>query len=384
MKIVQVQTQAEAAGAQRISDMVGEGLRARGHDVRTVFMYRKTEAYDHDPHADFVLKERPRGLGDQIRAAAGLMRYLRKARPDAVISYQHFGNVFGAIGGRLAGARHIIANQSGAPQAHGTMGLLTRIDKWMGMIGLYQISVVNSAWTEAQFARYPAAYRQRIRRIDHGVSAPLKHYEKAAARKSFGLPADAWLALSTGRLTRDKNHVALVGALAELPDLHVALGGLGPEREALAAFAQERGVSARLHFVGEVPPARIFEFLAAGDAYVFPSVNETFGLAAAEAAIAGLPVIANGLPVLREVLRTQQGEPAALFAERPDAATIARALADLMKQPDLASRLGATGRDLEARYSPAAMCGGYEKLLVGARSSGRSDERGAAAPVRLS
>ena len=35
MKIIQVQTQAEAAGAQRISTMVGEGLRARGHEVHT-------------------------------------------------------------------------------------------------------------------------------------------------------------------------------------------------------------------------------------------------------------------------------------------------------------------------------------------------------------
>ncbi|TIT28300.1 MAG: glycosyltransferase, partial [Mesorhizobium sp.] len=87
MRIIQVQTQAEAAGAQRISDMVGEGLRARGHDVRTVFMYRKTDAFDGDPHADFVLAEPPKGLPGQVRAAIGLAAYLRAARPDAVISY---------------------------------------------------------------------------------------------------------------------------------------------------------------------------------------------------------------------------------------------------------------------------------------------------------
>ena len=69
MKIVQVQTQAEAAGAQRVSDMVGEGLRARGHDVRTVFMYRKTEAYDQDAYADFVLHEQPSGLLGQVKAS---------------------------------------------------------------------------------------------------------------------------------------------------------------------------------------------------------------------------------------------------------------------------------------------------------------------------
>ena len=363
MKIVQVQTQAEAAGAQRVSDMVGAGLRDRGHDVRTVFMYRKTAAYDDDPFADFVLKDRPGGIAGQMRAAAGLIAYLRRARPDAVISYQHYGNIFGTIGGRLAGARHIIANQSGAPRKSGVMGLVTRVDKLMGMLGLYQASVVNSAWTEAQFADYPAIYRRRIRRIDHGVASPPRHYDKGAARTAFRLPADAWLALSSGRLSRDKNHAALIGALANLPDLHVALAGVGPEQEALATLAGQRGVADRLHFVGEVAPSRIFEFLAAGDAYVFPSVNETFGLAVAEAAIAGLPVVANGLPVLREVLSTENGEPAALFADDADAAEIARALGHLMRKPDLARRLADLGRGLAGRYSPAAMCGGYERLL---------------------
>jgi len=364
MKIIQVQTQAEAAGAQRVSDMVGTGLRKRGHEVRTVFMYRKTGAYDGDPFADFVLKEPPCGLAGQIRASAGLMAYLCRARPDAVISYQHYGNIFGTIGGRLAGARHIIANQNGAPQKHGLMGLVTKLDKLMGILGLYQANVVNSAWTEAQFADYPSVYRRRIRRIDHGVEVPARHYDKAAARAAFGLPRDAWLVLSSGRLTRSKNHIALIGALSKLPDLHVALAGVGPEREPLAAFAEEHGVSGRLHFAGEVPPARIYEFLAAGDAYVFPSVDETFGLAVVEAAIAGLPVVANGLPVLREVLSTEAGEPAALFAEDANVADITLALADLMQKPDLALRLADLGRGLAVRYSPSAMCGGYERLLA--------------------
>ncbi|OHV83215.1 glycosyltransferase family 4 protein [Mesorhizobium sp. ORS 3428] len=363
MKIVQVQTQAEAAGAQRISDMVGEGLRARGHEVRTVFMYRKTEAYDRDPNADFIVTQRPGGLPGQVRATIGLAQYLRTARPDAVITYQHYGNIFGTIGARLAGVRHIVANQSGAPHSRGVMGLLSQIDKLMGMVGLYQANVVNSGWTEAQFDRYPRSYRRRIRRIDHGVAAPGEDFDKAAARAAFGLPQDVWLAVSSGRLTRMKNQIALVGALDKLPEVHVALAGAGPEREALLAFAEGRGVANRLHLVGEVPPARIFEFLAAGDAYAFPSMTETFGLACVEAAISGLPVVASNLDVLHEVLTSDDGESAALFVEA-DAAGMARGLADLFAQPEFKARLSAAGRRLRDKYSPARMCAGYEALLL--------------------
>lgn len=364
MKIVQVQTQAEAAGAQRVSDMVGEGLRARGHEVRTVFMYRKTDAYDDDPNADFVLHGRPRGLADQVRAVAGLIAHVRRERPDAVISYQHYGNIFGTLAARFAGVATIVANQSGAPHRHGLMGLLSRIDRTMGTLGAYQLNVVNSAWTEAQFAAYPAAYRGRLRRIDHGVSRPDRAYDRNAARAAFGLPPEALVAVSTGRQTRDKNQIALVAALCRLPELHVALAGVGPEQARLAAFAGEHGVAGRLHLVGELPPGRVHEFLAAGDIYVFTSLNETFGLAVAEAAIAGLPVIASGLGVLREVLSTAEGEPAAYFAETSDAAGVSAALEALIGEPALAARLSAAGRRLAEKYSPAAMCAAYERLLT--------------------
>lgn len=363
MKIVQVQTQAEAAGAQRISDMVGEGLRARGHDVRTVFMYRKTDAYDRDAHADFILTGRPKGLPGQIWATVGLVKYLRKARPDAVITYQHYGNIFGTIGARLAGVRHIIANQSGAPHTSGVMGLLSRIDKLMGMIGLYQANVVNSGWTEAQFDRYPRAYRRRMHRIDHGVPAPDREFDKAAARASFGLPQNAWLAVSSGRLTRFKNQIALVGAMEFLPDIHVALAGVGPEQDTLVAFAESRGMADRLHLVGEVPPARIFEFLATGDSYAFPSTSETFGMACVEAATSGLPIVANDLAVMREVLTTDDGEPAALFVQA-DATGMAEGIADMIAGPELRERLSAAGRRLGEKYSPARMCAAYEALLT--------------------
>ncbi|MBN9306541.1 MAG: glycosyl transferase family 1 [Devosia sp. 67-54] len=358
MKIVQVQTQAEAAGAQRVSDMVGAGLRARGHEVRTVFLYRKTDAYDGDPHADFVLAHRPRGAGDLLRAVTGLVGYMRRARPDAVISYQHYGNIAGTIAGRLAGARHLLANQSGAPGRHGGWPAALA-DRLLGLAGVYHYSIANSGWLAAQFDGYPAGYRRRLKRIDHGVAAAASALGRREARAAFDLPAGSCLMVSSGRLTRDKNHAALVGVLAALPDVHLALAGVGPEREPLLALAAAKGIGGRLHLVGELPRQQLADFLAAGDVYVFPSRTETFGLAAAEAAIAGLPVVANDLTVLREVL----GE-AAIYAdaERPEA--LAAAVQQVRSDPALAAALSRAGRQLAERYSPERMCAEYEALLV--------------------
>jgi D-inositol-3-phosphate glycosyltransferase len=332
MKILQVQTQAEAGGAQRISDMLGEGLRGRGHDVRTVFLYRKTDVYDGNLHADFILADPPKGPFDQMRAVLGLITYMRKARPDAVLSFQHYGNIAGTLAARLCGAGVIVANQSGAPQTRGIRGFLTRIDRLMGMAGLYHGNVVNSAWTAAQFDAFPPTYRKRLHRIDHGVPPPAEAFEKATSRRAFGLPSSATVVLSSGRLAPSKNQAALVRALALLPQMHLAIAGTGPEDANLSALAQSLDVRSRLHLVGEVPPARIYEFLAAGDAYAFASTTETFGLAAVEAAIAGLPIVSSDLDVLKEVLTTAEGASAALFV-RPDADGIAGGLADLLSNP---------------------------------------------------
>lgn len=124
-----------------------------------------------------------------------------------------------------------------------------------------------------------------------------------------------------------------------------------------AEFSMEFGLRGRLHLVGEVSPARIYEFLAAGDACAFSSLTETFGLAAVEAAIAGLPVVARDLDVLREVLTTRDGEAAPLFV-RPDADGIAGALGNPCQAGACAKPRG--GR----KKASGAICAGYEALLL--------------------
>lgn len=364
MKIIQVQTQAEAAGAQRVSDMVGAGLRARGHEVRTVFMYRKTDVYDDDPHADFILKTRPGGLLGQMRAAWGLIKYLRAERPDAVISYQYWGNLFGTIGGRLAGAQKLVVNQSGRPLQSGVLGLVCRFEKLMGQWGWFHHSVVNSTWTQKQFARYPDSYKERLVLIEHGVVAPKGFVHKGAARKAFELPLDVPLVVTTGRQTHDKNQGALVEALSGIAGAHLAIAGVGPLFDELVEMANRLGVSDRLHMVGEVKPENIHTFLAAGDVFGFASLDETFGLSVAEAAIAGLPIVANDLSVLREVLINRDGKPAALFVRPPDGRTFALAITKVLRDKNLSKELSEAGRDLKAKYDPDIMCAAYEKLLI--------------------
>jgi glycosyltransferase involved in cell wall biosynthesis len=198
--------------------------------------------------------------------------------------------------------------------------------------------------------------------VAHGFDDKHATISKAEARRQFGLPADTVMLGSVARLHPLKQLDAAIRILPQQPGWSLALAGQGPDRDRLTQLADQLGVSHRVHFVGEISPDRIGSFLAALDVFVFPSLAETFGLAAVEAAHAGVPVVSNDLPVLREVL-SDQGRPAALFVEAGDPALLSAAIAQILDDPALGGRLRQNARGLKAKYSVDAMVDDYVKLL---------------------
>src|ERR1700682_6690382 len=58
LRVLVVQTQAENAGAQEISRLVGAGLTARGFDVHHLFFFRKTRSFDEPPNTSYCAPHR--------------------------------------------------------------------------------------------------------------------------------------------------------------------------------------------------------------------------------------------------------------------------------------------------------------------------------------
>jgi L-malate glycosyltransferase len=155
---------------------------------------------------------------------------------------------------------------------------------------------------------------------------------------------------------------AALRVLPDHPGWALALAGQGPDEARLRGLAAQLGVAEQVRFVGEISPDEVANFLACLDVFVFPSSAETFGLAAVEAAHAGVPVVANDLPVLREVL-AYQGEPAAILVDASDTAAFAAAIARVLDDPALGARLRRAGDGLKTRYSVDAMVDEYVRLI---------------------
>lgn len=369
-RLLLVQPQAENAGAQAIARMLATALTDRGYRTGQVFFYRKTGAFDAEPGVAFCAAERPRTPLAFGRFFVDLVRRIRRERPDAVLCFQHYGNIVGAAAARLAGVPVVIANQNSARDT--TPPRARAVDRWLGALGLYGRIVVNSHDSAADLADYPARYRARVVHIDHGFVGRGSDLAPADSRARLGLtlPQGGRLLGCVARLHPLKNLAAAVRLLPQDPTWHLALAGQGAERDALADLAEELGCGARLHLVGELPPDRVGDFLRALDVFVFPSRAETFGLAAVEAAQAGVPVVANALPVLREVLATGDG-PCALFVDTEDGAAFTDAVRRLEREPDLAAGLVRSGRGLGQRFPVDAMAAAYDDLLRGRIAAAR-------------
>jgi glycosyltransferase involved in cell wall biosynthesis len=156
-----------------------------------------------------------------------------------------------------------------------------------------------------------------------------------------------------GRLSKQKRvDLAIAGyadARAQGLAAPLTIVGDGPPREALRQMVDRLGLSAAVRFVGEVSPTRIPDFLASADCCLMTAEAEGLGLAAAEALMQGVPVVAcrDGGGVLDVVGATGAGRIVA-----PEAAAVSAGLRDLLADPTARSAAKLAGARWRRALSP--------------------------------
>lgn len=342
--------------------------------VHHLFFYRKSASFDDPPNTIYCAPARPGNPLSFLRFLWTLGHQIRTLRPDAVLTYQHYGNAIGGAVSRLVSPAPVIANQVTARWT--VSWWLRMIDVAMGSLGVFRYITVNSHDMEREYSHFPASYRARLRHVPHGFDQKSTTLSRDAARRLFDLPANSILLGSVARLHAGKRLDAAIRLLIDQPRWHLALAGQGPQQTGLKHLAEQLGVTSRVHFTGEIAPERIGAFLAGLDVFVFPSEAETFGLAAVEAANAGIPCVVNDLAVLREVL-SHQGRPAALFVDASDHAKLAAAVTRMLDDQALRETLRQNGLGLRARYSVDTMVEEYIRILDAADHAGLVRQAGA-------
>ena len=125
--------------------------------------------------------------------------------------------------------------------------------------------------------------------------------DRAALKAEMGLPPGPLVA-SVGALIPRKGQALLIDALVALPAATLALAGQGPDRAALEARARTRGVTDRVHFLGNLPHAALPRLLAAADVMALPSSSEGLANAWVEALACGTPIVISDAGGAAELL----------------------------------------------------------------------------------
>jgi glycosyltransferase involved in cell wall biosynthesis len=109
---------------------------------------------------------------------------------------------------------------------------------------------------------------------------------------------DAVQLVSVMRLNTKKRPLALVSMMQRLGSVlrdggvHLRIVGDGPLRARLGQTIARAGLGEHIELLGKLDRGQIRALFAESDAFVLPTVRESFGLAALEARCAGLPVVA--------------------------------------------------------------------------------------------
>ncbi len=143
-----------------------------------------------------------------------------------------------------------------------------------------------------------------------------------------------------GRIAPKKNVPVLIEALALLPDhVRLVIAGDGPFElvEPARQRAEELGVADRVQWLGFVAPDARGDFLQEIDLLAMPSSFESFGMAAAEAMLAGVPLLVTAKTGIAELLARHGGG----VVVAPDALSVAAAVLQLDRDRGRLSELGA-------------------------------------------
>lgn len=187
----------------------------------------------------------------------------------------------------------------------------------------------------------------------------------AVSRQALGLPPDAFVLITIGRLVARKATTQLIDALAtsRIPKAHLVVVGDGPDAPAIERRAVELGVRDRLHMLGQVTDAQKYAALSVSDAFITASQHEGFGLVFLEAMAFGLPVLCYDRGGQTDFLTTGETGHVVKLNDRE---AFARALGQLHVDRAARERYGRHNRQLVENYFIDTCAERYERIFAAA------------------
>jgi len=176
-------------------------------------------------------------------------------------------------------------------------------------------------------------------------------FESKVTRKDFD-------ACYVGRLMRRKGLYTILESVDWLKrqkhrEITLAIGGDGPEREALEQRARELGIAHQITWCGTVGTAEVARVLDCSRTFLYPTLApEAFGCGNIEAMARGVPVITTNLGGTSDYVTPGEN---AVVCDPGSSESLARSIDRLLNDSGLRTRLRKAGFVTAQRFHPTAV-----------------------------
>lgn len=280
----------------------------------------------------FYLSNAKRVPGFSPSILLRLVKILKEHNVDILHCHRHKATTYAVVAARIAGTPVLLAHVHGLSRSRTfrrklmNYFLFKRIDRIVAVAQSVRADVLRNNWSVPE---------EKItvleNSIDYGRFADVST-SKEDAKRILGLQPDACVFGSVGRLVPTKGHLYLIEAFAKvkrkLSNSVLLIVGDGRLEHVLKSEASKTHLVESIHFLGQRDD--IPQILRAFDVFVFPSINEAFGLALVEAMAAEIPCIATWVGGIPEVTN---GEETCILVPPKDSEALAEMMLRVAKMP---------------------------------------------------
>jgi glycosyltransferase involved in cell wall biosynthesis len=226
--------------------------------------------------------------------------------------------------------------------------------------------ITSSHATESLLISRARVPPEKIRVIPLGVDPPaiVLSPEERLRERACILGGEGEMVLNVGVIQTRKNTLNMLKALKTLPAKYtlVLSGGDGYGSEAIHEFIRTESLGKRVKLLGYVDDAQLARLYQAASVFLFPSLEEGFGIPLLEAMASGVPVVTSNVSSMPEV-----GGEAAVYVNPHDPADIAqkvvRTVEDATLRAGLVQKGLARASQFTWRRTAEATLAVYEEIL---------------------
>jgi glycosyltransferase involved in cell wall biosynthesis len=364
-------------GTETMLLQIARRLQARGH--RTIVLSLKPvgrigqQLRQHGIPVDSLNMPENMTIKDFVTGIRHMTRWMREQHFDLVHSFLPRSNIMSRIANKWSGVTkiHLSSERAIDLERSRAIVLLNRLTSSMTDAFIAVSPVVRDILIQRE-----KISPEKITIISNGIDlTSLDASSPNEIRSELNIGSGQLVISSVGRLHREKGHIYLLRALAELrhewPDVCAVIVGEGPEADNLRREADTLSGADNVRFLGF--RADVVKMIRASDLFVLPSLEEGFPVTALEAMACSRPIVATEVGSLPFIVVSGQ---TGLLVPPKNTRALSNAICQLLREPGTREQMGRRALNhVETYFTLEGVLAQLENLYQDLLENGHLTER---------